>query len=224
MGQVVAERGEADKGTAAAMPDRETRTPHRVGLIELFLLFFRVGLSSFGGGVPAWIHRAFVEQRDWLGEEEFSAALALGRIMPGANVVNLAVLIGQRLRGALGAVAAATGLLIGPSLTVIGLATGYRHFAGSIVLRAALEGTTAAAAGLLIGMGVVSGSRIISKGVKSRGRALQSVSVTAVMAGMFFSIGVLRFPMVPTVLCLAPFSIALALFTARNSSARNRNG
>jgi chromate transporter len=206
-----------------AMPDSETWTPHRVSLIDLFLLFSKLGLSSFGGGVSAWMHRAFVEQRGWLSEQEFSAALALGRIMPGANVVNLAVLIGQRARGALGAVAAATGLLIGPSLAVIGLTIGYGHFAGSIVLRAVLEGTAAAAAGLLIGMGVVSGSRIINREVKSRGRALQSVSAMAVMAGMFFSIGVLRFPTVPTVLCLAPFSIALALFTARNSSAENRN-
>ena len=141
---------------------------------------------------------------------------------PGASC-NLAVLVGQRVRGGPGAVAAATGLLIGPSLVVIGLAIGYRHFANSIVLRAVLDGTAAAAAGLLIGMGVVSGGRIINKQVKSRGRALQSAGALAVMAGVFFSIGVLRFPTVPVVLCLAPFSIALAFFTARKSSVENRN-
>src|SRR5689334_12613673 len=88
---------------ALMIPDNRTATgeqaPESVGLVELFLLFSQLGLSSFGGGVSAWIHRAFVERRGWLSEAEFSAALALGRIMPGANVVNLAILVGQRLRG-----------------------------------------------------------------------------------------------------------------------------
>lgn len=196
---------------------------HHVRLIELFLLFSQLGLSSFGGGVSAWMHRAFVERRRWLGESEFSAALALGRIMPGANVVNLAVLIGQRMRGAPGAVAAAMGLLIGPSLAVIGLAIAYRHFAGAIVLRAVLEGTAVAAAGLLIGMGVTSSGRTISIGPKSRGRAVQNAGTIGVLLAVIILIGVFRFPTVPTVLCLAPFSIALALFTATNSSAERRN-
>lgn len=217
---MVSKNGEkASAGGAGA----EVRGPQGVGLIELFLLFSRLGLSSFGGGVSAWMHRTFVEQRGWLDEKEFSAALALGRIMPGANIVNLAVLIGQRLRGAPGAVAAATGLIIGPSLAAIGLAIAYRHFAGAIVLRAALEGTAIAAAGLLIGMGVMSGTRIISLEATTRSHAAHGMGALAVMAAMFVLIGVFRFPTVPTVLCLAPFSIALALFTARNSSAEKHN-
>ncbi len=87
--------------------------------VKLFLLFSKIGLSSFGGGVSVWMHTALVERRGWLHEAEFSSALALARIMPGVNIVNLAVLIGHRLAGFSGAVAAVAGLLVGPSLVVL---------------------------------------------------------------------------------------------------------
>jgi chromate transporter len=154
--------------------DRKTRasstaqTPDDVGLVELFLLFSQLGLSSFGGGVSAWMHRAFVERRGWLGEAEFSAALALARIMPGVNVVNLAVLIGQRVRGPSGAAAAAFGLLIGPSGVAVGLMIAYGALARSVVLQAAIEGAAAAAAGLLIAMGVSSAMLLAGSGTRSR--------------------------------------------------------
>jgi chromate transporter len=154
-----------DSKTRASSPAQK---PVDVGLVELFLLFSRLGLSSFGGGVSAWIHRAFVERRGWLGEAEFSAALALARIMPGVNVVNLAVLIGQRVRGPSGAAAAALGLLIGPSCVAVGLMIAYGALARSVVLQAAIEGASAAAAGLLVAMGVSSAMLLTGPGTRSR--------------------------------------------------------
>jgi chromate transporter len=208
---------------SAAGDDAHPRPPCSAGFVELFLLFSQLGLSSFGGGLPAWMHRAFVEQRRWFEETEFSAALALARIMPGVNVVNLAVLIGQRLRGFSGAAAAVMGLLIGPGLAVVGLAILYRQFAGTIIVDHALEGAAASAVGLLMGMGVVSGNRIIGAGVVSAGRTARSVGAIVVLVAVFVLVGVLRFPTVATVLCLAPGSIALAFFTARERSTEQHN-
>src|ERR1700760_576911 len=108
----------------AAMP---VRPPFSGGFIQLFLVFSQIGLSSFGGSVAAWMHREFVERRGWLEESEFATALAAARIMPGVNIVNLAVLIGQRLKGFPGAAAAVAGLLTGPILVVIGLAVLYQR-------------------------------------------------------------------------------------------------
>jgi chromate transporter len=197
---------------SASADDAKPRAPRSAGSIELFLVFSQLGLSSFGGGLPAWMHRAFVERRGWLGESEFSTALALARIMPGVNVVNLAVLIGRRLQGFAGAIAAVMGLLVGPCLAVVALAMVYRQFAGTIILDAALEGAAASAVGLLIGMGLKSSAHIIRKGVMSASRPAQGVGAIVVLAAMFVLVGVLRLPTVPTVLCLAPLSIALAFF------------
>src|SRR5262245_14966021 len=215
-----------ESGRPHASPEREAgaRGSHGVGLIELFLLFSQLGLSSFGGGVSAWMHRAFVERRGWLGEAEFAAALALGRIMPGANVVNLAILIGQRLRGWRGAVAAALGLVVGPSVAVIAVASLYGQFAGSEFLHALLEGVAASAVGLLIAMGVQSGRHVIRATADAAGWTWQSVGAVAVLMAAFVAIGVLRLPMVPTVLCLAPLSVLLAFVGGRSSSIGNGNG
>jgi chromate transporter len=217
-------------GHRETRPSSGARTPDDVGLLELFLLFSQLGLSSFGGGVSAWMHRAFVERRGWLGETEFSAALALARIMPGVNVVNLAVLIGQRLRGASGAAVAALGLLVGPSLAAIGLTVAYDALSGSAVLHAAIGGAAAAAAGLLIAMGLSSaphGATATRHGQRSDAAAAgrsrfvprwPGFGAIAVLLTVFVLIGLMQLPTVPVVLCVAPLSIALAVLAMRSDS------
>jgi chromate transporter len=228
----------SDRKGQGVLGHRETRgpsagapTPDEVGLVELFLLFSQLGLSSFGGGVSAWMHRALVERRSWLGETEFAAAFALARIMPGVNVVNLAVLIGQRLRGASGAAVAALGLLVGPSLAAIGLTVAYDALAEPAVLHAAIEGAAAAAAGLLIAMGLSSVSH--GAGGAMRGqhrpeaaaaspswfvRRWRNLGAIAVLLTVFVLIGLMRLPTVGIVLCMAPVSIALAYLAMRSDS------
>jgi chromate transporter len=203
---------ESEQGSCPA----DIRPPPRtVGLADLFLLSSRLGLSSFGGNVSAWMHREFVQRRQLIGETEFIAALALARIMPGATVVNLAVVIGRRLRGAPGAASAVLGLLLGPSLAVVGFAIFYRQFAEVAAFHTVLEGAAAASVGLMIAMGVSAGRHVVGLGTKSARNAVRSAGALATAAATFVLIGVVRLPMVPTVLCLVPLSIALAYFSPR---------
>jgi chromate transporter len=169
------------------------------------------------------MHTALVERRGWLDEKEFSSALALARIMPGVNIVNLAILIGHRLIGCNGAVAAVAGLLVGPSLVVIAAAIIYGRFAGVMIVDVSLAGTAASAAGLLIAMGVKSGGQIVRGGLASKGRTAHGVGTIVVLVATFVLVGVLRLPTVPTVLCLAPFSLALAWVGGRGPSAEREH-
>jgi chromate transporter len=200
-----------DKSSPASPTDVDV--PAGVGLLRLFLLCSQLGLSSFGGNVSAWMHREFVQQRQLIGETEFIAALALARIMPGATVVNLAVVIGRRLRGAAGAAAAMLGLLLGPSLAVVGFAILYRRLAAVAGFHAVLEGAAAASVGLMIAMGFSSGRHVVGLATKSDRNAMRVAGALAIMAATFVLIGVVRLPTVPTVLCLMPLSIALAYFS-----------
>src|SRR5436309_9646712 len=90
-----------------------------ITLPEIFAAFFRLGVTSFGGGTAAWLYREIVRRRHWITDRDFLAGAALGRMMPGSGGVNLTVQVGQRLRGGRGALAAVLGLLSGPLAIVL---------------------------------------------------------------------------------------------------------
>ncbi len=206
----------SEAGKSRPEAEMPVRPPFAGGFIQVFLVFSQIGLSSFGGSVAAWMHREFVERRGWLEESEFATALAVARVMPGANIVNLAVLIGHRLKGFTGASAAVAGLLTGPILVVIGLGLLYQRFAGIAFVQNVLEGVAASTIGLLISMGIASGRRIIREGITS-GRRIEGAVAIGVLAATFVFVALLHFPTVSTVLFIAPLSIALAFFSFRAS-------
>jgi len=175
-----------------------------VPLFEIFWVFFRIGLFSVGGGVAGWIYREVVTLRGWMGDADFLSGLALGQILPGANVTNLTVYIGQHLRGSAGAVCALVGLLTGPFFAVIGLAMAYDRVVGMPVIQDALSGAAAAAIGLLLNMAL--------RGAHEASRQFAPILI---FLSTFVAVGILQWPLVAVVLCLAPVSIFLAWIGAR---------
>jgi len=175
------------------------KTQEPVRLSAIAVVFFRIGLLSFGGGLGAWLYREIVALRGWLDQDDFMAGLALGQILPGANVTNLSVYIGQRLRGALGAVIALMALLSAPFVLILVLAQISDMLSGSTLFRAAMDGVAAAAVGLVMNIGVLGAQRFFPK-----------AAPCAVTAATFIAIGILRLPLIPVVLVLAPVSVGLA--------------
>src|SRR5579872_1702138 len=84
--------------------------------LRLFVIFARIGVTSFGGGLSGWLLRVFVQDYRWLSEEEFLNGLAIAQALPGVNVSNMAVWIGYRLRGTAGAIASLAGIIIPPAI------------------------------------------------------------------------------------------------------------
>lgn len=120
---------------------------------QLFLTFLRIGMSGFGGVMPHARH-VLVVQKAWLDDRSFMQLLSLGQLLPGPNIVNVSVIIGARIAGATGAIAAMSGIILMPFLIVLALGITYRHFADLAWLRGAIAGVSAAAAGLIIATGV----------------------------------------------------------------------
>lgn len=87
---------------------------------RLFLTFLKIGAFTFGGGwaMISIIEREVVTNRKWLNGEEFLDLLSLAQSLPGILAVNIAVAIGQRLRGTRGSIVAAFGTIL-PSFTII---------------------------------------------------------------------------------------------------------
>jgi chromate transporter len=178
------------------------------GLAAIFAAFFRLGVTSFGGGTAAWLYREIVQRRHWINDTEFLVDAALGRLMPGSAGVNLTVQVGQRLRGGPGAIVAVFGLLSGPLAIVVGLAAGYSWLSGNATIHALFDGVAAAAIGLTFATGL----KLVQFGSASAGPL-------AVTLATVVCVGVLRWPMIPVVLCLAPVSIGLALLSRRARNA-----
>jgi chromate transporter len=117
-------------------------------LTDLFISFTLLALQGFGG-MLAVVQRDLVERKRWLTPEEFVEDWAVAQVMPGPNVVNLAMMIGARQFGLAGALTALGGMLAVPLVLVLLLAMLHAEFAGNPQVAGALRGMAAVSAGLI---------------------------------------------------------------------------
>ncbi|EEA00743.1 Chromate transporter [Burkholderia sp. H160] len=128
--------------------------------LGLFLIFARIGLTSFGGGLSGWFMREFVHVRHWMSEDEFLNGLALSQALPGVNVKNLAIWIGYRLLGWRGAVAGFCGIIFPPAVVIILLGVFFSAIASFPLTHIALAGAAAGAIGLSLSMAITAARRL----------------------------------------------------------------
>ncbi|MES2741223.1 MAG: chromate transporter [Pseudomonadota bacterium] len=120
---------------------------------DLFVSFTILALQGFGG-VLAVVQREMVERKRWLTQDEFVEEWAVAQIMPGPNVVNLALMIGGRYFGLRGALAALAGMLAVPLVIALLLAWSYAQFSHHPAVSGALRGMAAVSAGLIAATGL----------------------------------------------------------------------
>jgi chromate transporter len=116
---------------------------------ELFVVFTWLALQGFGG-VLAVAQRELVERQRWLDAAEFVEMLSTAQVLPGPNVVNLSLMIGDRFFGLRGAFSALAGILLVPLVIVLGAAALYAQYAQHALVSHALRGMGAVSAGLVI--------------------------------------------------------------------------
>lgn len=172
----------------------------RISLLQIAQVFARIGLTSFGGGLTSWVYMEAVEKRQWLREEEFFAGLAISQILPGPNVLNLSIFIGQRLRGIAGSLTAVLSLLLPPMAVVVAVAMLIHRSGINAGVHSFLEGIAAGAVGLTLCVGI-----------RSLRNAARQQYWPLVIAGLtFVGIGLLHWPLSYVVLGLLPVAFALA--------------
>ncbi len=116
-------------------------------LRDLFLSFTWLALQGFGG-VAAVVQRELVERKRWLTHDDFLEDWAVAQVMPGPNVVNLALIIGGRYFGLRGALTALAGMLALPLVVVLLLALLHARMGSHPGVAGALRGMAAVSAGL----------------------------------------------------------------------------
>jgi chromate transporter len=177
-----------------------SETPPAPSAAELFVGFMRVSAFAFGGVLP-WARYVLVERERWLTSDEFIDVLALCQLLPGANIANMAIAIGGRFQGKIGAASALLGLLALPVTIAILLASLYAQFAQLPAVQGALAGMAAAAAGLIVAMAVKLAQPML------RRRPFATAPVIALTFGL---VGLARLPLLTVIAAMAPIAILIA--------------
>jgi chromate transporter len=173
--------------------------PRPVRLISLLSAFGTIGVTSFGGARAAYFRHVLVVSRRWIDDRQFLEALTVSQILPGPNVSNLTVCLGQRLRGLLGATLASLGFLLPGALMILALAMFYFGHGSIPAVSAVFKGVGAAAVGLSaatvwqVGRAGVSGARDL-----------------VIIAATFALVALLRVNLLIPLVTIAPLSVWLA--------------
>ena len=164
--------------------------PQHVSCLDLLFGFATVGMIGFGGIANALFH-VVVDKRKWLTAEEYTMTFGLAQILPGASPINTSIMIADRFQGLVGIACAICGLLCVPLISLIALALIYDQFADVPEVRYGTIASVAAAAGLSFGTAL-----------KASIRVLRSAPAIILAVLSFGAIGILRIPMIPTMIVL----------------------
>ncbi|WP_132031749.1 chromate transporter [Aquabacter spiritensis] len=140
-----------DEAVPPPAPAPAPSVPPRVSLPAIFWGFLVIGATSFGGGVVAYLRSGLVGRRHWVDDETFVELLSICQTLPGLNASNMAILVGDRLRGTAGAAVALAGICLPGALLMVAAASAYSAAQGSgTAVNAVLHGVSAAAVGLVL--------------------------------------------------------------------------
>jgi chromate transporter len=154
---------------------------------ELFVTFTLLALQGFGG-VLAVAQRVLVDQKRWLTREQFVEVLAIGQVLPGPNVCNVALMVGDRFLGWRGAFAALAGMIALPLVIVLALTALYAQYAHLPAVAGALRGMGAVAAGMFVGTAL----RLVG-GLRQNPMGVAVCAALGVLA--FAGVALLRWPL-----------------------------
>jgi chromate transporter len=193
-------------------PPASAPTARPASCTELFVAFTGLALQGFGG-VLAVAQHELCDRRRWLTPAEFLEMLALAQVLPGPNVCNLALMVGDRYFGLRGALAALGGMLAAPLALVLAATALYASFADEPRVAGALRGMGAVAAGLILGTALKLAASL-------RRNPLGLPGVAAFFAACFAAIAVWRWPLVAVLPALGLPAWALAWRALAREAAR----
>jgi chromate transporter len=171
-------------------------TPQRrIAPWTIFLEFARLAMMGFGGVLP-FVRHSLVERNKWIDDREFAEVLSIGQILPGANIVNLSVMLGWRFGGPAGALAGFSGLLLVPSILLLAIASVYDEVGHYAPVRRALMGMAAVAAGL-----------VLATGLKLAAAQPRTARALLVGAAAFVMMALLHCPLALLIAIMAPLAL-----------------
>lgn len=121
-------------------------------LWTLFKSMFMLSACTFGGGfvIVSLMKKKFVEELEWLSEDEMLDVTAITQSAPGPLPVNASVIIGYRMHGVLGSLVAVLGTIIPPMLVISVICVFYDSFRENRIIALALQVMRAGVAAVIL--------------------------------------------------------------------------
>src|SRR5260221_7528482 len=141
-----------------------TTAEPKPSLGKIFWVFLVMGATSLGGGVVGYLRPALVVRQRWVDDLTFVELLSISQTLPGLNATNMSILVGDRLRGAWGALLATLGMCLPGAVLMTAAAFAYGVGGDDPWSKAFLHGIAAGALGLIVVVMVQLGSRVL-KGI-----------------------------------------------------------
>jgi chromate transporter len=119
---------------------------------ELFLVFFKIGAFTFGGGyvmVPI-IRNEVVNKKGWLKDGEFMDMLAIAQSMPGPIALNTALFVGNKRLGFKGSLFSGAGVILPSFVVILFIAVVFTQFKGNPVVERVFKGIRPAVVALIV--------------------------------------------------------------------------
>ncbi len=156
-------------------------------LWKLFISTFTLSAFTFGGGfvIVSLYKKKFVEELNWLEEDEMLDISAIAQSSPGPIPVNASVILGYRIHGILGSIVAILGTIIPPFVIISLISIFYKQFKSNQVIAVALQVMRAGVAAVILDVVVNLAKNVI----KTKNVLYMTVMVVAFIATYFFNLG-----------------------------------
>jgi chromate transporter len=167
--------------------------------------FLLIGMLGFGG-IAQSAQYVMVERRRWLTPKEFVELFGICAILPGGNILNASVMLGDKNHGPIGSIVCLSSLLFAPLALLLMVALAYDTFSYLPDVRAATAGGASVAAGLIFGT-----AARLAKGVTP------SVAAVAAGLGTFIMVGVFKLPIWAVIVTIAPLATLWSMYGGRRA-------
>lgn len=120
-------------------------------LLELYVLFFKIGLQTFGGGYSMLpiLQRFFVDDKKWVSDEEMLDYFTIGQCTPGVISVNVSTFIGYKRKKVLGGIVSTLGMITPSILIILLISIFIETFIGYEIVSHAFSGIRIAVSALI---------------------------------------------------------------------------
>jgi chromate transporter len=179
-------------------------------LIELFIVFFKLGAFTIGGGIAMLplLQNTLINEKKWFTKEEFVDIVAVCQSLPGVVAINMATYVGYKKKGLIGSVVSTFGVTIPSFVMILIIARFIRSLGDNSIAMGAMAGLRAAA----LGMVVVALIQLMPAAIKNKWALLAA-------AAAFVLIAVLRVNTAYVILLFAVLGITVTFAGSKRAAA-----